>query len=53
MRRRLMQVRHSMRRPAPEQPDPQTPTGWTSQTPNQVSALLARIDSLIEVREDG
>jgi hypothetical protein len=53
MRRQLMQVRHSVQPPAREQPDPQTPIRWTSQTPNQVTALLARIDSLIEVREDG
>jgi hypothetical protein len=53
MRRQLMQARHNARRPDREQPDPQTPIRWTSQTPNQVTALLARIDSLIEVREDG
>jgi hypothetical protein len=49
--RRLIRVRHSARHPAREQPDPHMPTPWTSQTSDQVAALLSRIDSLIGLRE--
>jgi len=50
MRRELIQISHKARPPAPEQPDPHTPAPRTSQTSNQVAALLARIDSLVGPR---
>ena len=51
MRRQLKQVRPRARRPARLEPDP--PTGWKSQTPDEVAALLARIEGLIGLRETG
>jgi hypothetical protein len=51
MHRRLIRVRHGARRPAREQPNPHTPTPWTSQTSDQVAALLSRIDSLLGLPE--
>ena len=53
MRRQLIRVRHRARRPGLEQPDPHTPTPWTSQTSDQVAALLSRIDSLIGLQGAG
>jgi len=51
MRRQLKQMRPSARPPARLEPDPQTSALWTSQTCDEVAALLVRIDRLIGLRE--
>ena len=53
MRRQLKQVRPSARPPARLEPDPQSITTWTSHVSDEVTALLARIESLIDPRETG
>jgi hypothetical protein len=51
MRRQLKQVRRSARSTARVEQGPHTPITLTSQTTNEVPALLARIDRLIGLRE--
>lgn len=53
MHRQLKQLRPSVRLPAPLEPDPHAPARWTSQTRDEVTALVARIDSLIGFPENG
>jgi hypothetical protein len=52
MRRQLKQVRPSARHPAHLEPDPHT-SMWTSHVTDEVTALLARIEGLIDLRKIG
>jgi len=53
MRRQLKQVQRSVRPPARLEPDPHSTTTWTSHLTDEVTALLARVDCLVGLRETG